>query len=83
MVYLVDDLVSAGLVERVADPTDRRNKLIRGTEAGLLRLKQTRAAIIAAEKAVLEPLADKDQDLFREMLRTIVAHHLAAEVSVG
>ncbi|MGK3203361.1 MarR family winged helix-turn-helix transcriptional regulator [Amycolatopsis sp. MEPSY49] len=78
MVYLIDDLVAAGLVERAIDPADRRNKLIRGTPAGLVRLEETRAAIIAAEAAVLGPLDEGEQGKFREMLRRVVAHHLAA-----
>nr|WP_143267715.1 MarR family transcriptional regulator [Amycolatopsis alba] len=76
MVYLVDDLVAAGLVERVVDPDDRRNKLIRGTEAGRKLLDKTKAAILAAEAEVLAPLAPKEQDRFREMLRAVVAHNL-------
>ncbi|MEV6905816.1 MarR family transcriptional regulator [Amycolatopsis sp. NPDC051071] len=76
MVYLVDDLVAAGLVERTMDPADRRNKLIRGTEAGRARLEETRAAILAAEATVLAPLDPEDQERFREMLRTVVAYNL-------
>ncbi|EMD24752.1 MarR family winged helix-turn-helix transcriptional regulator [Amycolatopsis azurea] len=76
MVYLVDDLVAAGLVERVVDPGDRRNKLILGTEAGRKLLEKTKAAILAAEAEVLAPLAHQDQDRFREMLRAVVAHNL-------
>jgi DNA-binding MarR family transcriptional regulator len=81
MVYLIDDLVAAGLAERAVDPADRRNKLIRGTDAGLVCLEETRAAIVAAEAAVLGPLDGADQERFREMLRTVVAHHLTADTS--
>ncbi|WP_229907538.1 MarR family winged helix-turn-helix transcriptional regulator [Amycolatopsis oliviviridis] len=76
MVYLVDDLVAAGLVERVVDPDDRRNKLIQGTEAGRKLLDTTKAAILAAEAEVLAPLEHKDQDRFRDMLRAVVAYNL-------
>ncbi|WP_410598545.1 MarR family winged helix-turn-helix transcriptional regulator [Amycolatopsis sp. lyj-90] len=76
MVYLVDDLVSAGLVERTVDPGDRRNKLVLGTEAGRKLLDKTKEAILAAEAEVLAPLTEKDQDRFREMLRAVVAHNL-------
>ncbi|MFC9253409.1 MarR family winged helix-turn-helix transcriptional regulator [Amycolatopsis thailandensis] len=75
MVYLVDDLVAAGLVERVVDPDDRRNKLIQGTEAGRKLLETTKAAILSAEAEVLAPLAHKDQDRFRQMLRAVVAYN--------
>ncbi|MEV7548567.1 MarR family transcriptional regulator [Amycolatopsis sp. NPDC089917] len=78
MVYLVDDLVTAGLVERTVDPDDRRNKLVQGTAAGRELLETTKDAILAAEAEVLAPLARKDQDRFREMLRAVVAHNLVS-----
>jgi DNA-binding MarR family transcriptional regulator len=77
MVYLVDDLVKAGLVERITDPSDRRSKLVRGTEAGRRLLDEVTAAIAAADSVVLRPLPPDDQTRFREMLRTIAAHYIA------
>jgi DNA-binding MarR family transcriptional regulator len=77
MVYLVDDLVTAGLVERITDPADRRSKLIRATPAGEARLAETQAAIDAAEAGILEPLSPADQAKLRSMLRTIAAGHIA------
>jgi DNA-binding MarR family transcriptional regulator len=76
MVYLVDDLVKAGLVERITDPSDRRSKLVRATEAGRECLDHATAAIAAAESVVLGPLPQDDRTRFREMLRTIAAHYL-------
>jgi DNA-binding MarR family transcriptional regulator len=77
MVYLVDDLVKAGLVERVTDPADRRSKLVRATPDGRTLLTETQAAIDAAELRVLSPLSPADQDRLRSMLRAIVARHIA------
>ena len=79
MVYLIDDLTKAGLVERIPDPADRRSKLIRATEAGLARLMATQAAIDAAELELLRPLSPPDQVRLRGMLRAIAAHHIASD----
>lgn len=74
MVYLVDDLERAGLVERIPDPRDRRSRLIRATETGVERLKSTEAAISAAEAELLGALSSDDQARLRTMLRDIAAH---------
>jgi DNA-binding MarR family transcriptional regulator len=74
MVYLVDDLERAGLVERIPDPRDRRSRLIRATEAGVDRLESTEAAISAAEAELLGALSADDQVRLRTMLRDIAAH---------
>jgi MarR family transcriptional regulator for hemolysin len=76
MVYLVDDLVKAGLVERITDPADRRSKLVRATPAGAKRLTEVKDAIAAADSVLLSPLSPEDQQSLREMLRMIAAHHL-------
>jgi MarR family transcriptional regulator for hemolysin len=77
MVYLVDDLATAGLVERIADPKDRRSRLIRATPEGQRQLDATQTAIQNAEAAVLAPLAPAEREQFRAMLRTLAAHHIA------
>lgn len=78
MVYLVDDLAKAGLVERITDPNDRRSKLIRATPAGRKRLEKAQASIDAAEAQVLAPLSADDREKFRSMMRSIAAHHLTS-----
>jgi MarR family transcriptional regulator for hemolysin len=74
MVYLVDDLERAGLVERIPDPNDRRSRLIRATPAGRDRLRETEAAISVAEAELLAALSADDQARLRGMLRRIAAH---------
>lgn len=76
MVYLVDDLERAGLVERLPDPNDRRSRLIRATADGLDRLVATRTAISAAESELLAALSADDQKSLREMLREVARHQL-------
>jgi DNA-binding MarR family transcriptional regulator len=73
MVYLVDDLERAGLVERIPDPNDRRSRLIRATPAGHDRLRETEAAISVAEAELLGALSADDQARLRSMLREIAA----------
>ncbi len=73
MVYLVDDLERAGLVERVPDPCDRRSKLIRVTEAGHARLATLSARTATAEAEVLAELSPAEQELLRSMLRRVAA----------
>jgi DNA-binding MarR family transcriptional regulator len=76
MVYLVDDLEKAGLVERLPDPNDRRSRLIRATEAGARRLVATQTAISAAESELLAALSADEQKSLREMLREVARHQL-------
>lgn len=76
MVYLVDDLERAGLVERLPDPNDRRSRLIRATAAGLDRLAATQTAISAAESELLAALSAQEQKSLREMLREVARHHM-------
>ena len=71
MVYLVDDLEAAGLVERVPDPNDRRSKLIRATDAGLARLCELRRATEAAEAELLADLSPAETGLLHSLLRRI------------
>lgn len=73
MVYLVDDLERAGLVERVADPHDRRSKLIRATDAGRSRLGELQKHTKAAEAELLSELSPAEQELLRSLLRRVAA----------
>lgn len=82
MVYLVDDLERAGLVERLPDPNDRRSRLIRATAVGAARLEEVEAAVSAAEAHFLSPLSEQDQAQLHTMLRQVVASHHAAGAPV-
>ena len=73
MVYLVDDLEAAGLVERVPDPNDRRSKLIRATPAGAARLCDLRRATAAAEAELLADLSPAEAELLHSLLRRVAA----------
>jgi DNA-binding MarR family transcriptional regulator len=71
IVALVDGLEKRGLVERVADPVDRRSKIIRGTRAGKTLYQQAAEAVRAAEDVSLRGLNDQERNTLRELLRKI------------
>lgn len=71
MTYLVDDLVSAGVIERLADPADRRVRRIGATAAGRGLLCEVDARLRAAEDVVLSALSPEDAATFRALLRRL------------
>ena len=73
MVYLIDDLEKAGLVERVPDPHDRRSKLITATAEGSARLAELQQATVATEADLLGELSPAEQELLRTLLKRIAS----------
>lgn len=73
MVYLVDDLVAAGLVERRPNPTDRRQRQIVPTEHGLAVVEDLRRKVRAVEDDLLRALAPAEREVFREMITRVSA----------
>ena len=71
MTYLLDDLVRAGVVERRADPSDRRARHVVATVAGRDRLAQLDERLRLAEQAVLGPLSADEATVFRGLLRRL------------
>jgi DNA-binding MarR family transcriptional regulator len=71
MTYLVDDLETAGLVQRRADPDDRRNKQVLATDHGARLWTDLQDRLGRAEEHVLAPLSAADRRRFRTLLRTI------------
>lgn len=49
--FLVDQLAKAGWVERVADPTDKRARLVRISARGMAAIPVAEAAVAAVETA--------------------------------
>jgi DNA-binding MarR family transcriptional regulator len=73
MTYLLDDLEKADLVERRADPADRRSRHIVTTAHGRERLSELERSLRSVELQVLGALPTDSQALFREQLRRIAA----------
>ena len=71
MTYLLDDLEQAGLVERRADPADRRARLVSATEAGKELLCTVQRGLDAAEEQVLCSLGEDERGAFRLLLQRI------------
>jgi DNA-binding MarR family transcriptional regulator len=71
---LVDELLSAGLVERVSNPVHRRSVLIRATAAGIDQFERIRNAEMRDLRDIAAPLAAHDVEASLRVLG-----HLARE----
>jgi DNA-binding MarR family transcriptional regulator len=74
MTYLLDDLVTAGLVERRPDPCDRRTRLVVATDHGRAVLSDLQARFALAEQHILGGLSPQEQGTFRALLATTARH---------
>ena len=72
MTYLLDDLEAAGLIERRADPADRRARRILATARGRETLADAARRLRAAEDQLLAGLdGGPDAGTFRALLRQL------------
>jgi DNA-binding MarR family transcriptional regulator len=71
MTYLLDDLESAGLIERRPDPADRRARRIVATHRGTELLAELDGRLRAAEAYVLAPLDQEACKSFRSQVRLL------------
>ncbi|MGD9942875.1 MAG: MarR family winged helix-turn-helix transcriptional regulator [Burkholderiaceae bacterium] len=65
-------LESKGLIVRRLDPEDRRRRLLYLTADGEALVLRMRAAVVAAQARILEPLAPAERELFCDLLRKLV-----------
>ncbi|WP_324277864.1 MarR family winged helix-turn-helix transcriptional regulator [Blastococcus brunescens] len=72
VVQLVDELSSAGLVERLPSPTDRRAKLVAGTPRGRRVLGQAATLATAGQQRQLSCLDEEEQATLRSLLSRVV-----------
>ncbi|MEU5873565.1 MarR family transcriptional regulator [Glycomyces sp. NPDC047369] len=69
---LIDRMEAAGLVERFADPGDRRGRLVRLTPAGEAKaVEATRVHRENIERHFVAPIPAADRDAFAEDLRLL------------
>jgi DNA-binding MarR family transcriptional regulator len=73
MTYLIDDLEEAGLVERRADPLDRRSRHIVATTQGQQLWASTEQRLQEVEDHVLGALSTAERATFRELLQRLAA----------
>ncbi|MGW3626895.1 MarR family winged helix-turn-helix transcriptional regulator [Streptomyces sp. NPDC000880] len=71
MTYLIDDLVTAGLVERRLTPADRRQRKIVATARGVNTLQDLQRQVREAEDRLLEALDENERQAFRTLLSRI------------
>ena len=74
MPYIVDDLQSAGLVERRDDPADRRVRTVIATPAGVERYEALSREVLAAEHELLGVLSADQRAALLDALSDL-AHH--------
>jgi DNA-binding MarR family transcriptional regulator len=72
MTHRVDTLVQAGLVQRFADPADRRSSLVGLTEQGKDAAVRAMAAHLAGEAALLGSLAPADRRALGALLARLL-----------
>jgi len=71
MTYLIDDLAEAGLVERRANPTDRRQRQIVATEAGTRAIADLCQHVRAVEDSLLDALTEAERAQLRALLAKV------------
>jgi DNA-binding MarR family transcriptional regulator len=73
MTNRVDRLEAHGWVVREDHPQDRRGVLVRLTAPGMALVDAALADLLAAERRILGPLSQADQDHLTRALRTLLA----------
>jgi DNA-binding MarR family transcriptional regulator len=81
MTYLLDDLEAAGLVERRADPADRRARLIAVTDTGETMIDRVKGCLGDAEDIRLGALSEGDRVAFRSMLLRVAVRADACDAA--
>jgi DNA-binding MarR family transcriptional regulator len=71
MTYLLDDLEREGLIERLADPSDRRVRRIAATGKGRDHLAELTGRLAEAERQCLSGLDEDDQAKLRELVNRL------------
>ena len=69
---VVSRLESRGLVERRANPADRRTRLVSITAEGREFLQRVRTGMETAQERFLAPLGEEDRRIFMRLLRELV-----------
>jgi len=80
LTYLLDELERLGLVNRVADPADRRARIVSATSDGFAVLSDLDARLRRAEAALLATIDPEDGDRLRLLLVRLAAEVADPEV---
>jgi MarR family transcriptional regulator, transcriptional regulator for hemolysin len=68
LTYLLDTLVTSGVVERVPDPADRRSRKIVATDKGRALLAEHEGRVAAAEADLLSGLTPADAQALNSLI---------------
>ncbi|MCZ7456599.1 MarR family winged helix-turn-helix transcriptional regulator [Streptomyces sp. WMMC940] len=71
MVAILNDLESAGLVERRRDPSDRRRHIVAITEAGRRQLVRAQEAVAEVEQGLFADLTPEEVASLRDLLARV------------
>jgi DNA-binding MarR family transcriptional regulator len=74
MTKRLDRLAEAGLIERVADPNDRRGTLVKLTRRGKTTIDRLLPVHLSNEEQLLAPLSPKQQRTLDGLLRALLAN---------
>lgn len=74
MTNRIDRLEEAGLVERHADPDDRRGILVGLTPAGQKRIDVALDAVLKSYVELFHPLSAREQRTLADLLRKVMLH---------
>jgi DNA-binding MarR family transcriptional regulator len=75
VVATVDELVDRGLVERSADPIDRRRNIISITPAGRAHFRRLDKIVTDVQDEVLAPLSPNQREQLIRLLTRILEYH--------
>jgi len=74
VVAALNDLAERGLVDRAADPADRRRNIITVTAAGTGRFQQLDSMVADVQNRLLAPLSRAEHRQLTRLLRRILSH---------
>ena len=74
VVAALNELAARGLVERAADPGDRRRNVITGTPAGRARLEELDGLLAGVQDQLLMPLSGRERRVLTDLLTRVLEH---------
>ncbi|MEJ3746556.1 MarR family transcriptional regulator [Actinomycetes bacterium KLBMP 9797] len=75
VVAAVNDLATAGFVERSPDPADRRRNTVTITAEGVRQLRRLDRAVDKVQDELLTPLSAADRQTLIALLGRVLEHH--------
>jgi DNA-binding MarR family transcriptional regulator len=75
VVAALNDLAQRGLVERSADPADRRRNVITITPAGTAHFERLDRLLAGVQDELLAPLSPAERELLTGLLTRVLDHH--------